>query len=86
MRVSPPASTLPPTGSFVTTKPKVIERCVQAHRAAKHGGFVNLKGFPVVIRKIEFEQEPGADLRATVHYERVRDLRASRPLEMVRRH
>lgn len=77
---------LPLRGKFVTIDARQIDLCTRAHRAARHGGFVNLKGYPVVIRRIDFEQFPGAELKATVHFERVRDLRAASPHEMVARY
>ena len=73
---------VPANGMFTTSRPKVIEQCVKAHQAAKHGAFIGIRGYPCVITKVEFVQERGQELQATIHYRRIKDRRARGPREM----
>jgi hypothetical protein len=72
----------PMNGMFTTTRAKVIEQCVKAHRAAKYGGFVGIRGYPCMVTKIEFAQD-GLEVHATIHYRRIRDKQARVPMDMV---
>lgn len=73
-------------GMFTTRKPHVIEQCVKAHRAAKFGGFVGIRGYPVVIVKVEFKQDRGEELEATIYYRRIKSPGARAPIQMTTRH
>lgn len=84
--VTRPFAPVPMNGMFTTSRAKVIEQCTKAHKAARFGAFVSIRGWPCVVVRIEFRKDPGADVEATIHYRRIRDKRALTPSDMTTRH